>query len=522
MIIALNNSTISKLSVQNINFHFAQEDLFSYTDRLFTQLMKLVFMVKWFLVLSLQLVSVLCADEVGLLYEKNCIAPVNEIELKLVEHVKKSFERACKLDSKLTGRLFEETAASKKWREETLPNYHALRNLANYAGYHLLNNLCALPQGVHLHVGLLAADSFIAALYQNKELLDSTIGIDWFQECPKEIFTENCRHNLADAAFSVINSGCFDIDRSSFNKPVNIYFYDADHSLIGQERAFTYYNPLFATTFIAVVDDWSRPWIRSGTFKAFDRLGYHILYQNVLMDLNDADHGQYVAVIRKGTVESVDDYARFSPCKDRSLSKLKNQLFKKIEGSWCSREKADLIMDLLFQTRPDTCVEVGVYSGSSFQVIVSTLSLIGKGHGYAVDAWSCEEAVRGLSPSDANYQWWASRDMEKVYDDFVKVISNKKLQPHCTVVRSSSAAAAAQFKEIDFLHLDGNFTEQGSVEDIKNYLPKLKSGGYILLSNALFHTANHYQKMKALDLLRNECTIIAEVDHSDTILFRKN
>ena len=47
-------------------------------------------------------------------------------------------------------------------------------------------------------------------------------------------------------------------------------------------NAFLYYNEIFADVFIAVVDDWGCPWIRGPTFKAFAKLNYEILYEDVI------------------------------------------------------------------------------------------------------------------------------------------------------------------------------------------------------------------------------------------------
>ena len=80
--------------------------------------------------------------------------------------------------------------------------------------------------------------------------------------------------------------------------PIDIYFYDADHSLKAHEMAFTYYNDLFADVFIAVIDDWECPWIRKPSMKAFDKLKYEILYENVIR-CDQSDNKNYVAVIRK-------------------------------------------------------------------------------------------------------------------------------------------------------------------------------------------------------------------------------
>ena len=103
----------------------------------------------------------LSSDEIKTLYQKNMATPASHDEKQLVEHVKVSFKKANRLESKLTGKQFDEVQASKEWRTNFIPLYHTLSGITQYPCYHLLNNLCSFPGASHLHVGLLAGDSFI-------------------------------------------------------------------------------------------------------------------------------------------------------------------------------------------------------------------------------------------------------------------------------------------------------------------------------------------------------------------------
>ena len=91
---------------------------------------------------------------------------------------------------------------------------------------------------------------------------------------------------------------------STFKKPVNVYFYDGGHTATTQEKAFTYFNPILDDLFIAVVDDWNWDCVVEGTFMAFDKLRYEVLFDIALPangngDLENWWNGLYVAVIRK-------------------------------------------------------------------------------------------------------------------------------------------------------------------------------------------------------------------------------
>jgi hypothetical protein len=242
--------------------------------------------MKYVWIVLLAWVQTLTAQDLPLLFNKNYEAPSSPYELELVEHVKLSMEKALKLESKLKGTGFAKDASINIWNSDTPSD-------------HLLNNLCNKPGISHLHVGLLRGGSFVAALYGNQDVLKEQIGVDWFLEYPRKDFDANCAPYLSKDKYQIIESGCFEIDKSLITSPVDIYFYDADHSIIGHLNAFTYYDDVFADVFIAVVDDWRCPWVRRPTFKAFEKLGYRILFETFIPDNDVYGHGQYVAVVKK-------------------------------------------------------------------------------------------------------------------------------------------------------------------------------------------------------------------------------
>jgi hypothetical protein len=238
--------------------------------------------------ISFILLNPLHALELDYLYQKKQQSPRTKEEIALVAHAQSSYEKAIKLQSKLNDRTFRDASAPDDSQKR---DFHFLKELNGKPYFHLINNLCELKDASHLHVGLLAGDSFIAALYRNQNHMKLQIGLDWFQECPKDIFETNCKKHIDLSKCLILNKECFNLD--------NIYLYDADHSLMAHEKAITYYHDVFANLFIVVIDDWECPWIRKPTFKAFDKLGYTILYQAYIPGPRSYRSGQYVAVIKK-------------------------------------------------------------------------------------------------------------------------------------------------------------------------------------------------------------------------------
>jgi hypothetical protein len=209
-----------------------------------------------------------------------------------------------------------------------------------------------------------------------------------------------------------------------------------------------------------------------------------------------------------------------------SGAKYKNQkasVIESLKGSWCSPEKGALLMDLIRLIQPQLCVEVGAWTGSSVLPVAMSLKFNGKGKVYAIDAWSNQIATRYWSDQDPNKPWWSTVDMKAIKQTFNNLLRNWQVDSYCVPVQDASEKAAARFKNetIDFLHLDGDYSEQGSLADVENYLPKVKTGGYILLSH-LFTMINGKQpKLKSFKALVQDCEIICEIERDNAILFRK-
>lgn len=261
-------------------------------------------MKKIFFLLSCSIyITCLYGAELSHLYKKNCTYPESSYEKMLVDHAVESFSKAIQKKSKLNNTTFASDTSC-----------NSLHGVIPY--YHLINNLCSLKNASHLHIGLYKGGSFVSALYGNEEILSDKFGIDIFDEDYDmdisnknllkdvscwygNIFYDVCGQYLKKYSYQVITSDCFKIDKSMFKKPIDIYLYDADHSTIAHEKAFTYYNDTLADVFIAIVDDWNWEQVRLGTFKAFDKLKYKILYENEIPQGETRGNGQYLAVIKK-------------------------------------------------------------------------------------------------------------------------------------------------------------------------------------------------------------------------------
>lgn len=186
---------------------------------------------------------------------------------------------------------------------------------------------------------------------------------------------------------------------------------------------------------------------------------------------------------------------------------------------WCCPEKAIAMMDLIHEVRPEVCVEIGVFGGSSIYPTASALKFLNQGIVYAIDPWQTSSCIEGYTPENPNYQWWSHLDLEQIYLDFLKMLRRFQIHPYCEVLRMKSDEALSFFADesIDILHIDGNHTEEIALTDAQMYLPKVKKGGYIWFDDVNWPTTRF-----ALAFLAPYCTKDEKRSTAHYVLLRKN
>ena len=84
------------------------------------------------------------------------------------------------------------------------------------------------------------------------------------------------------------------------------------------------------------------------------------------------------------------------------------------------------------------------------------------------------------------------------------------------MIVSTSRAAVDRIDKIDILHWDGAHASAACLQDVKLYLPKVRSGGYIWVNDSLWE-----EMQEGIELLLGSCEVVKLIDQGNCILFRK-
>ncbi|NGX48228.1 MAG: hypothetical protein K1000chlam3_01618, partial [Chlamydiae bacterium] len=182
--------------------------------------------------------------------------------------------------------------------------------------------------------------------------------------------------------------------------------------------------------------------------------------------------------------------------KQRQIKEQAYRMMDKLEG-WCSRTKAMVLMDIIFNHRPKVVVEVGVYGGKSLIPVAYALKSLGEGIVYGIDPWKITDSVVGFD--GANYDWWGMLDHEMIYRGFIKKVCEFQLGQYVKVIRSTSVEAAPIY-DIDLIHIDGNHSEDSAYFDVQKWVPLVRDGGIIIFDDVDWATTR-----KAVDWLDEHC-----------------
>ncbi len=129
--------------------------------------------------------------------------------------------------------------------------------------------------------------------------------------------------------------------------------------------------------------------------------------------------------------------------------------------------------ELVGRMQPQTTVELGTYSGSSFAAFCQAVEATGgNGHVYGVDLWQGDVHM--------------GRFEEELYQEMVQFCADR-YPTIATLIRKNFNEAVHSFADgsIDLLHIDGTHTFEAVSNDFHTWLPKMSDQGVVL-----FHDIN--------------------------------
>jgi len=176
------------------------------------------------------------------------------------------------------------------------------------------------------------------------------------------------------------------------------------------------------------------------------------------------------------------------------------ELLPRLTG-WCSERKALALAISVYANRPLVGVEIGVWAGRSLFPVAMAMRDLGKGIIHAVDPWSPNASVEGYDK--ANADWWGSKANHDVaYKQFLSAVVSTGTTAHIEVHRCKSDAFDPP-NEIDYLHVDGQHTEQ-AIKDVKRFAAKVRIGGLVFMDDIhwfLDGEQKRFEVLKAVDEL---------------------
>ena len=203
-----------------------------------------------------------------------------------------------------------EQAIAKAEEEETKlsPEVYDIHGMSSAKTRRFMNHLANIPGGTYLEVGSWKGSTLISACYDNS--LDLAYSIeDWSQPHGSHNFKAEFYQNMTKFKdrmpnLKIIDDSCWNVDPKDIG-PVDLYFYDGDHTVEAQTRALTHFAPCITEDTIVMVDDWdfvSDVWGRTvepGTRAGIQKVGFEVLHERIVNTGNDWWFGFGIFILKK-------------------------------------------------------------------------------------------------------------------------------------------------------------------------------------------------------------------------------
>lgn len=187
----------------------------------------------------------------------------------------------------------------------------------------------------------------------------------------------------------------------------------------------------------------------------------------------------------------------------RPIADFIDKVLPHMEG-WCTVEKATALAEAVLDQKPLVFVEIGVFAGRSLITAALACEHNQRGRVIGIDPWTPEASESGFSEGDANRVWWAHVDHSLIFKLCRDFVNGLGVAGRVDLVRTTSEWALPGLKLVeslfgkpivDFLHIDGNHSEECSTYDVEHYVPLVVPGGTVWFDDTDWTTTKKAQTM---------------------------
>lgn len=190
-----------------------------------------------------------------------------------------------------------------------------------------------------------------------------------------------------------------------------------------------------------------------------------------------------------------------------------------MEG-WTTANRACEMASRIIEIKAQVCVDIGVFAARSTIAMGFAARELGNSIVYGIDPWH----VGAAPESDDNkegVEWWKEKaNLEEMHRQSMKSIWDHNLEPWVVIIRARSEYCSQLFPTIDVLNIDGNHSKVASCRDAMTYVPKVRSGGIVLMDDTSWPSTQD-----AIKIIEQSCDLLnvmeGEVGGTESRTYKK-
>lgn len=173
---------------------------------------------------------------------------------------------------------------------------------------------------------------------------------------------------------------------------------------------------------------------------------------------------------------------------------------------WTEPSRACEMVERILEIKAKIIVDIGVFAGRSTIAMGFAAREMGNSMVYGIDNWNPESAMDN-DDNKEGVDWWEKQShLESVHQQAMHAVWDHRLEPWVTIIRAKSEHVHQLFPVIDFLNIDGGHSETTSCRDVSLYLPKVRSGGFVMMDDTSWDSTQ-----KAISMLEEQCELVKTV-----------